>query len=332
MIFELRDAFTELQVALDNFNKQWQAHVVKIDIYEFPLNNNGLAPKIIPVTHSNNQEAIEKSARAFETLYFQPNQHPATAYRLSGWIGVNKDLGEEIAFINAKKEALKSLMLSIPERDRNKTTRQALPNVSVLQCYRHLVQWSPAPECLYFSWAGATPSSVHVSRADVEAQLQRALKNRPEQFNEQEWQAVIDLQRQQLADVPPDLPLIYRWRKAPHPRLMAYNKGQKSNAGRIVPANLPVFVVVEDESQLPRVYGLDDFDIANHLRETPRADSALLSSVIEGLGLFAQVSSRKKVHINEQALHEGATTRNNEWQRKAQDETSTPLSPKKQQD
>jgi hypothetical protein len=39
---------------------------------------------------------------------------------------------------------------------------------------------------------------------------------------------------------------------------MAYNKGQKSNAGRIVPANLPVFVVVEDESQLPRVYGLDD--------------------------------------------------------------------------
>ncbi|HQV79656.1 MAG TPA: DNA replication terminus site-binding protein [Agitococcus sp.] len=317
MIFELREAFAQLQAALHDFNQVWMSCVVKIDIYEVPLNNNGLAPKIIPVTHIEAEEAIQKSVRAFETLYFQEGQHPATAYRLSGWIAVNKDLSAEIAAINDKKDAFKRLMLSIPERERNKTTRQALPNVSVLQCYRHLVQWSPAPECLYFSWAGATPSSVHVSRADVEAQLQRALKNRPEQFNEQEWQGVIDLQRQQLADVPPDLPLIYRWRKAPHPRLMAYNKGQKSNAGRIVPANLPVFVVVEDESQLPRVYGLDDFDIADHLRETPRADSALLSSVIEGLGLFAQVRAPKKVLINEQALHEGATTRNNEWQRKA---------------
>ena len=47
-------------------------------------------------------------------------------------------------------------MHSIPEKERNRWTRQALPNVSLLQCYRHLVQWSPAPECIYFSWAMAT--------------------------------------------------------------------------------------------------------------------------------------------------------------------------------
>ena len=151
------------------------------------------------------------------------------------------------------------------------------------------------------------------------AAVDDALKNRPDQFSEQEWLAVIELQRQQLADVPPDIPLIYRWRKAPHPRIMAYNKGQKSNAGRIVPANLPVFIVVENETLLPRVYGLNDFDIADHLRETPRADAALLASVIDSIGLFAQVRSPKKVLLNEQALHEGATTRNNEWQRKAVD-------------
>jgi hypothetical protein len=305
---------------LTDFNKLWPAYVIKADVYEVPLNNNGLAPKIIPVAVSSGTEAVQKSGQAFNTLYFQPGQHPATAYRLAGWIGVSKDLLAEIEAVNTRKDELKRLMLTVPERERNKTTRQALPNVSVLQCYRHLVQWSPAPECLYFSWAGATPSSVHVSRADVALQLDRALKNRPDQFSEQEWLAVIGLQRQQLADVPADLPLIYRWRKAPHPRIMAYNKGQKSNAGRIVPANLPVFVVAENEAQLPRVYALNDFDIADHLRETPRADSALLASVIDSIGLFAQVRSPKKVLINEQALHEGATTRNTEWQRKAVDD------------
>lgn len=320
MIFALRDAFAELQDELARFNQQWLAHVVKANVYDVPLNNNGLAPKLIPVTHYEGEEASQKAALAFQTLHFQPNQHPATAYRLAGWIGIDCDLQKEIDLVNQKKDELKRLMLAIPERERNKTTRQALPNVSVLQCYRHLVQWSPAPECLYFSWAGATPSSVHVSRADVEAQLERSRKNRPDQFTPSEWENIINLQKQQLAEVPPEIPLIYRWRKAPHPRIMAYNKGQKSNAGRIVPANLPVFVVINSQQETPKVYGLEDFDMSQHIRETPRADSALLSPVIESIGLYAQIKANKKILINEQELHEGATTRNNEWQRKPLDE------------
>ena len=79
MIFELREAFAQLQAALHDFNQVWMSCVVKIDIYEVPLNNNGLAPKIIPVTHIEAEEAIQKSVRAFETLYFQEGQHPATA-------------------------------------------------------------------------------------------------------------------------------------------------------------------------------------------------------------------------------------------------------------
>ncbi|PTQ89145.1 DNA replication terminus site-binding protein [Agitococcus lubricus] len=315
MIFELRDAFQDIQQTLADFRLMWMPHVVDGDVYEVPLNNNGLAPKIIEVKHIAKEAAAIKAAEAFEVLHFQANQHPATAYRLPGWLGVDRDFSPEIDIINAKKDTLKRLMLSIPEKERNRTTRQALPNVSVLQCYRHLVQWT-APECLYFSWAGATPSSVHVSRADVEAQLERSRKNRPDQFTPSEWENIINLQKQQLAEVPPEIPLIYRWRKAPHPRMMAYNKGQKSNAGRIVPANLPVFIYLNEPTQKPRVYGLNPFDMSEHLRETPRADAALLSSVIESIGLFAQVKSPKKVLINEQALHDGATTRNNEWQRK----------------
>ena len=44
--------------------------------------------------------------------------------------------------------------------------------------------------------------------------------------------------------------------------------------------------------------------------------------MIESIGLYAQIKANKKVLINEQELHEekGATTRNNEWQRKPLDE------------
>lgn len=294
MIVDIRDAFDSLRETLFQFTLQWLDDVQQAEVFEIAVNTNGLAPKTIDVNRLTGHAAIEQAVKAFQTLHFLPNQHPATAYRLPGWIGVSRDLSAEIAKVNQQKDALKALMLAIPERERNRCVRQALPSVSVLQCYRHLVQWSPAPECLYFSWAGATPSSVHVSRVDVMKQLDRALLNVPEQFSTSEWQAVIDLQRKQLADVPIHLPLIYRWLKAPHPRIMAYNKGQTSNAGRIVPANLPVFVVVDSENT-PKVHGLDNFDITDHLRETPRADAALLANVIDSLGLYAQVKPPKNV-------------------------------------
>ena len=81
-------------------------------------------------------------------------------------------------------------------------------------------------------------SSVHVSRADVEAQLERSRKIVPINLRRVNGKILI-CKKQQLAEVPPEIPLIYRWRKAPHPRIMAYNKGQKAMQGRIVPANYP---------------------------------------------------------------------------------------------
>ncbi len=310
MIIEIRASFDKLKLAIETFNQLWIKSVVFAEVYETPLNQNGLAPTKITVTSHSGDDAIQLSVQAFQCLHFQPNQHPATAYRLSGWIGITSDLSEEIAHINSLKNALKTLMHSIPEKERNRWTRQALPNVSLLQCYRHLVQWSPAPECLYFSWAGATPSSVHVKKEAVHVQLNRALANTPEQYSSEEWQVIIDLQRQQLDQVSVNTPLIYRWFKSPHPRMMAYNKGQKSNAGRIVPANLPVFVVLDGEKK-PKVYGLSDFNSEDHIRANPRSDSALLAPVIESLGLYAQIVAPARPYIApESGDNKGATSRN----------------------
>jgi hypothetical protein len=100
MIFELREAFTQLQAALHDFNQVWMSCVVKIDIYEVPLNNNGLAPKIIPVTHIESKKLFKNRRGRLKPCIFKKAQHPATAYRLSGWIAVNKDLSAEIAAIN----------------------------------------------------------------------------------------------------------------------------------------------------------------------------------------------------------------------------------------
>ena len=47
-------------------------------------------------------------------------------------------------------------------------------------------------------------------------------------------------------------------------------------------------------NQKPKVYGLGDFDMKDHVRETPRSDSALLSPVIESLGLYAQIGAPAK--------------------------------------
>ncbi|MDO9180382.1 MAG: DNA replication terminus site-binding protein [Agitococcus sp.] len=310
MIVDIRNAFESLKNVIDQFNAQWVKHVVCAEVFVTPLNQNGLAPKKITVNSLSDDDAIEQAVHAFQSLYFQPNQHPATAFRLSGWIGISQDLSKELANVNQHKDTLKTLIHSIPEKERNRITRQALPNVSLLQCYRHLVQWSPAPECVYFSWAGATPSSVHVTKDTVHAQLNRALVNIPEQYSAEEWQVIIDLQRQQLDQVSIATPLIYRWLKSPHPRIMAYNKGQKSNAGRIVPANLPVFVVLEDDKK-PKVYGLSDFNMEDHVRETPRADSAILAPVIESMGLYAQISApAKKYTPPASGKNDGAASRN----------------------
>lgn len=310
MIVDIRAAFDTLHLAIEAFNQRWIQSVVFAEVYETPLNQNGLAPSKITVNSLFGDDAIQQSVQAFQCLHFQPNQHPATAFRLAGWIGVTTDLGAEITHINQLKDALKTLIHQIPEKERNRWTRQALPNVSLLQCYRHLVQWSPAPECLYFSWAGATPSSVHVKKETVHAQLNRALANIPEQYSAEEWQVMIDLQRHQLDQVSVSTPLIYRWFKSPHPRMMAYNKGQKSNAGRIVPANLPVFVVLEDEKR-PKVYGLNDFNSEDHLRENPRSDSALLAPVIESLGLYAQiVAPTRQYTAPANGENKGAASRN----------------------
>jgi hypothetical protein len=64
---------------------------------------------------------------------------------------------------------------------------------------------------------------------------------------------------------------------------------------------------------------LDDFDITDHLRETPRADAALLSNVIDSLGLYAQVRAPKKAKEEpiDAADNQGATSRNMATHRKA---------------
>lgn len=292
-ISDIRQAFAELEEKLADFCQIWPQHVLAADVYTMPLNVNGLAPSSIPVESLQGADAIHLAQHAFQQLEFQASQHPATAYRLAGWIGIDQDLSAEIAKVNQQKEHLRQLILQIPERERNRWTRQALPHISLLQCYRQLVQWNPAPERLYFSWAGATPSSVHVSREEVLAQLERAKGYKPDYVSAEDWQFVIEQQHKQLAQIPPELPLIYRWRKAPHPRMMAYNRGQTSNAGKIVPANLPVFVVLAEQA-LPHVLGLKSFDIHEHLRDTPRADAALLGTVIERLGLYVQMRAPAK--------------------------------------
>ncbi len=287
-IFTVRGQFNALQAALDSFRVTWLAEAVTAEVFELPTNSSGLAPATITSRHLTGLEALDAAESAFSRLHLLPDQHPKTVFRLPGWIGVKRDLSAEIAAINILKNDLMTSFLSLEPTPRRLLARQALPQVALKQCYRQLVQWNPAPQRIYFSWAGITPSSVRVSRQDFLAQLQVAEDSRPPRFTEEDWHSLIESHRLKLAQVPNDMPLVIRWRKAPHPRVMAYDSGQKSNVGRIVPANLPIFVVVE-EGKWPTATPLNDFDLSSHLRDQPRSDAALLATVIERLHLYAKV-------------------------------------------
>ena len=288
-IFTFRTQFQALQSALEHFRYVWMAEAVTAEVFEVPTNSTGLAPASIPVRHLTGQAALQAAESAFSRLHLLPDQHPKTVYRLPGWIGVKRDLSQEIAAINQLKDELAAAFLALEPTPRRLMARQALPQVALKQCYRHLVQWNSAPQRIYFSWAGVTPSSIRISRADFLAQLDAAEETRPPRFTQEDWLALIASNRQKIAQVPEHLPLVVRWRKAPHPRVMAYDPGQVSNAGRIVPANLPVFVVVE-EGKWPTATPLEDFDLSAHLRDQPRSDAALLATVIERLHLYAKVT------------------------------------------
>lgn len=287
-VFTIRAQFQALQESLDRFRYVWLAEAVTAEVFELPINSAGLAPATIATRMLTGDAALQAAESAFSRLHLLPDQHPKTVYRLPGWVGVKRDLSTEIAAINGLKDALAASFLALEPTPRRLMARQALPQVALKQCYRHLVQWNPAPQRIYFSWAGVTPSSVRIARDDFLAQLEAAAENRPPRFTQEDWLSLINSNRQKLAQVPAHLPLVIRWRKAPHPRVMAYDSGQTSNVGRIVPANLPVFVVVE-EGKWPTATPLDDFDLASHLRDQPRSDAALLATVIERLHLYAKV-------------------------------------------
>lgn len=287
-VFTIRAQFQALQAALDHFRYVWMAEAVTAQVFELPTNSSGLAPATIAAHPLTGHAALKAAESAFSRLHLLADQHPKTVFRLPGWIGVKRDLSPEITAINTLKDELAASFLALEPTPRRVMARQALPQVALKQCYRHLVQWNPAPQRIYFSWAGVTPSSVRISRQDFLAQLDAAEENRPPRFTMEDWQALIASNRQKLAQVPDNLPLVIRWRKAPHPRVMAYDSGQISNAGRIVPANLPVFVVVED-GKWPRSTPLEDFDLSSHIKEQPRSDAALLATVIERLHLYAKV-------------------------------------------
>lgn len=287
-VFTIRAQFQALQAALDHFRYVWLAEAVTAQVFELPTNSSGLAPATIAAHPLTGHAALKAAESAFSRLHLLADQHPKTVFRLPGWIGVKRDLSPEITAINTLKDELAASFLTLEPTPRRVMARQALPQVALKQCYRHLVQWNPAPQRIYFSWAGVTPSSVRISRQDFLAQLDAAEENRPPRFTMEDWQALIASNRQKLAQVPVDLPLVIRWRKAPHPRVMAYDSGQISNAGRIVPANLPVFVVVED-GKWPTSTPLEDFDLSSHIKEQPRSDAALLATVIERLHLYAKV-------------------------------------------
>lgn len=287
-VFTIRAQFQALQAALDHFRYVWMAEAVTAQVFELPTNSSGLAPATIAAHPLTGHAALKAAESAFSRLHLLPDQHPKTVFRLPGWIGVKRDLSIEIAAINTLKDELAASFLALEPTPRRVMARQALPQVALKQCYRHLVQWNPSPQRIYFSWAGVTPSSVRISRQDFLAQLDVAEENRPPRFKLEDWQALIASHRQKVGQVPDNMPLVIRWRKAPHPRVMAYDSGQISNAGRIVPANLPVFIVLNGDS-LPHTTPLEDFDLTSHLRDQPRSDAALLATVIEGLHLYAKV-------------------------------------------
>ncbi|MCP1515611.1 DNA replication terminus site-binding protein [Pseudomonas rhodesiae] len=291
MIFDLRDAWDDMNRAQHDFNSEWTSKVVAAQVWTLPIKATAQSSKVIKPILLEGQEAIDASKKAITQFEKAETQHPGTVVRLPGWIGVHTSVLASAREANRARQRFLDLLgtevdqTNLKSMSKGKFARSALKVQVVLkQIERRIQVFDGTPRRILFTWAGhtAAPETVALSTVIEKLQIQledaiRAEDLPKEQQRKMELRALIELSPEAV---------MHRYRSiAPHPRVMLYF-GEGARYDAMPHANLPIFVVLNEKAPWPRVDGLGSFDPEKARRL--RSDKVTRHAVIPRLDLYLQ--------------------------------------------
>jgi len=307
----LTDLFAAVVDSLDAFNALWPMHVVAAQAYPLPMlgaaSNGGRLevveqPTIRP-QHLDGDDAVAVLRASLKQLHYLPGQHPSTVMRYPGVVLVDRAMSDPIAKINAAKQAFEdAFKAAVIPASRAQVRARLFPGVVMLQAYRHIHYCDQPLTRVAFGWAGATSASVAISRGDARHKLEELLRHCPAGVDSGYWaeqiQRDIDNLGRQVSDRH-----VLRIRKpvAPHPRVSLFNPAlmpataRKGQPLHIYHANLPLFILTDDDHPPPQIDPLGSFVRDPTLRERKRrADAEPQTLISARLNLFAVETKRHR--------------------------------------
>lgn len=105
------------------------------------------------------RDAIKRAAEFFRTILKSEGQEPLAALRAVGIISVSNETIKLARKINWIKDRLKSQLVSLPRRQRQKIKNQYNPNLVLNQIYRHIAICSDSMETVNAVWTSSGTSS-----------------------------------------------------------------------------------------------------------------------------------------------------------------------------
>lgn len=314
MIFDLHDAWNEMNRAQLDFNSEWTSKVVAAQVWTLPIKATAQSASVITPIFMEGQEAIEASKKAISQFVKEETQHPGTVVRLPGWIGVHTSVLASARAANRARQSFLELLgtevqkTNLKTMSKGKFVRSALKVQVVLkQIERRIQVFDGTPRRILFTWAGntAAPETVALSTVveKLQIQLEDAIRDGDlpkEQQRQMELRALNGLRSDAV---------MHRYRPiAPHPRVMLYF-GEGARYDAMPHANLPIFVVMDEKAPWPRVDGLGTFDPDKARRL--RSDKATRHPVIPRLDLYLQTDREAiKSENDDQIAMPVATTYN----------------------
>ena len=160
----------------------------------------------------------------------------------------------------------------------------------MLHLYRHIHAVSDVRRVLW-TWAGHTTGSRNVTVEQAAAEIEAGRSYPPAHFQRHEWEAIIDAELRQLAELGPSPRLVFRRRIAPHPRVVAYPFNENA-APAVHHGNLPLMVYAPESDPLPEITPLDRY--IEGVRTALRRDRQRLVPVIERIHLYARLQRPDK--------------------------------------
>lgn len=260
----------------------------RAEVFRLPVHAGSDIPNVLTVAHLTGSAAVAESLSGFTLTRRVEGQHPCTVFRLPGLLWSTEDVSDAVTTINRLKDQVRETINNsgIEGKERSKLAREALPDCSLLQLYRHLHVLPANVHHVGFTWE---PVSTGSRRMTVKA-LRELLINRlatPIEDDSDERRAAIEIDLRLIRQLSPDATIVQRKPAAPNPRMnwTATDNGRTERSMK--PANLPVIVPPGHRSL--SVTPLSTYDAAE--RRQQRSDKQHLLPVCEQLGVYVQTGS-----------------------------------------